>query len=69
MSYICTMTVDEILTNPMFNTSEISKQVFGGGRIISDKINRNRNKRWLDGDKHKIADYFKKKYQINLEVT
>jgi len=63
------MTVTEVINGNEFNMSVISKEVFGNARIISDKNNNNRNKRWLPGDFEKIADYFEKKYQINLEVT
>lgn len=62
------MTVHEIVSGNEFNLSIISKAVFGNPRIISDKNCGNRNKRWLDGDYKKIADYFEKKYKINLEV-
>lgn len=64
MSYICTMTVNDILNNPDFNKASLSKNVFGNARIISDKINNNRNKRWLSGDYEKISDYLKKSYGI-----
>ena len=58
------MTVQEILNNPDFNKASLSKNVFGNSRIISDKINNNRNKRWLSGDYEKIAEYLKKSYNI-----
>ena len=63
------MTVDEILKDAVFNNAEISANVFGNKRIISDKNNGHRNKKWMNGDKEKIKNYFEKKYKINLEVT
>lgn len=64
MSTFVYMTVQEILDNPDFNKSSISKKVFGNPRIISDKQNNNRNKRWLSGDYELIAEYLKKSYNI-----
>lgn len=63
------MIVQEFLNDKAFNKGEISKHVFGNQRIISDKTNGHRNKRWLPGDFEKISEYLKNKYQINLEVT
>lgn len=67
MSYICVMTVQEVLNDKAFNKGEISKHVFGNQRIISDKTNGHRNKRWLPGDFKKISEYLKKKYGIICE--
>lgn len=64
MSTFTFMTVQEVLDNPDFNKSSLSKQVFGNPRIISDKTHRNRNKRWLSGDYELIAEYLKKTYNI-----
>lgn len=64
MSYICDMTVQEIIDDATFNKGAISKEVFGNSRIISDKINNNRGKKWMTGDFEKISDYLKKKYGI-----
>lgn len=62
------MTVIEILNSKDFNNASISKNVFGNARIISDKTNCIRYKKWEQGDFKLIADYFEKKYKINLEV-
>ena len=58
------MTVQEILKNPDFNNSSLSKKVFGNSRAISDKENNNRNNYWKSGDYEKIAEYLKKSYNI-----
>ena len=63
------MTIDEILLDPTFNKSEISLQVFGHKRAISDKSKGHRNNKWRNGDKEAIAKYFSNKYQLNLQVT
>lgn len=63
------MKVQEVLNSKDFNNASISKAVFGNPRIISDKTNCIRYKRWETGDFELISKYFKEKYKINLEVT
>jgi|GEM_PF-4317916 len=63
------MTVDEILSSPIFNNSGISQAVFGQKRIISDKEKEHRSNKWRKGDKERIAKYFSENFKINLEVT
>lgn len=67
MTYLYHMTVHDILKNPDFNNSSISKHVFGAERIISDKLNCNRNKKWKDADTEAVKTYIEKKYKIILD--
>jgi len=63
------MTVTELLNSKDFNKSNISLMVFGNKRIISDKQNCIRYKKWETGDYEAIAKYFYEKHKINLQVT
>lgn len=63
------MTVSEILKDPLFSHKELSIAIYGEKNRcrIYQKVNNKGMQKINSTDLQRIANYFKEKYQINLD--